>query len=72
VQADLGDAHQKLGMTEGMIHELRSQCQQQTNELRFLRTSITEGEARKGLLEHELETSRENTARLESQLQERL
>lgn len=72
LQADLGDAHKKLGMAEGIIHELRSQRQQQSDELRFIRTSVAEGEARKSLLEYELAACRENTARLESQLQERL
>lgn len=70
LQADLGDAHQKSGVAEGMLHELRTRCQQQTDELQFLRTIVAEGEAQKGLLEHELAACRESVARLESELQE--
>lgn len=72
LQADLGDAHQKSGMAEGMLHKLRTRSQQQTDELKLLRTTVAEGETQKGLLEHELEACRENVAKLESQLQERL
>ena len=72
LQADLGAAHQKSGVAEGMLHELRTRCQQQTDELNLLRTTVAEGETQKGLLEHELAACRENVARLESQLQERL
>ena len=72
IQAALGDAQQKSGLTEGMLRELRMQCQQQTDELKLLRKTFAEGEARKGLLEHELATCRENVSRLERKLQESL
>ena len=69
LQADLGEAHQKSGVAEGMLHELRTLCQQQTDDLILLRTTVAEGDARKGMLEHELAACRENAARHESQLQ---
>lgn len=72
LQAALGDAQQKSGVAEGMLRELRMQCQQQTDELKLLRTTFAEGEARKGLLEHELAACRENVSRLESKPQESL
>lgn len=72
LQADLGDAHQKAGVAEGMLHELRTRCQQQTDELQFLHTTAAESDARKGLLEHELAACLENVARLESELRQRL
>jgi chromosome segregation ATPase len=72
LQADLGAANQKSGVAEGMLHELRKRCKQLTDELQFLRTTVSEGEARKGFLEHELAACRQTVARFESQLQERL
>lgn len=71
LQAALGDAQQKAGVADGMLRELRTQCQQQTDELKFLRTTVAEGEARKRLLEHELAACRESVSRLERKLQER-
>lgn len=70
LQSDLGDAHQKSGVAEGMLQELRAQCQQQTEELQFLRTTLPEAEARNGLLKHDLVACQESVARLESELQQ--
>lgn len=69
LQAELGDVYQKSGVAEGMLQELRVRCQQETEELQFLRTAVAEGEARKGLLENDLATCRGSAARLESELQ---
>ena len=70
IQTDLGEAHQKWGVAEGMLHELRTLCQQQAVDLIFLRTTVAEGDARKSLLERELAACRENVARLDSFLRE--
>lgn len=69
---DLGEAQQKCGLAEGMLQELRTLCQQQTDDLILLRTAIAESDARKGMLELELAACREDVSRLESQLQEML
>lgn len=72
LQTELSEARQKLGLAEGMLHELRTQCQQQTDELILSRTTVAECDTRKGLLEHELAACRDNVAKLERQLQELL
>lgn len=68
LQADLSEAHQKSGVAEGMLQELRTICQQQTEELQVLRKTVAEGEARKVLLEHDLTSCRESVAKLENEL----
>lgn len=70
IQAELSGALQKSGMLDGMLQEQRTLCQQQTDELQFLRTTVSESEARKGLLEQELAACRKSKARLESELQQ--
>ena len=70
IQTDLGEANQKWGVAEGMLHELRTLCQQQAVDLILLRTTVAEGDARKSLLERELAACRENVARLDSFLRE--
>lgn len=70
LQADLADTRQKLGVAEGMLQELRALRQQQTDELKLLRTTVAESDSRKNLLEHELAASLENVARLESGLKQ--
>jgi chromosome segregation ATPase len=70
LQADLDSAHQKSGMAEGMLLELRTRYQQQTEESKLLRTTVAEHETEKGLLKYELAACRENVAKLERQLQE--
>ena len=54
LHADVGDARQKLGVAEGMLQEMRTRCQHQAEELQSLRTSLSEGEIRKSLLERDL------------------
>lgn len=72
LQADVGDARQKLGVAEGMLQEMRTRCQHQAEELQSLRTSLSEGEIRKSLLERDLTVCRESLARLEDELQRRI
>lgn len=68
---ELGDARQKLGATEGMLHEMRTRCQQQAEELQSLHIIILNGEAQKALLERDLRIYQENTGRLEKELQQK-
>lgn len=70
LQADLGGARQKIGVAEGMLQEIRTQCQQQTEELQSLRTIVAEGETRKSLLERELTACQEKIVLLEEELQQ--
>ena len=70
LQTELGEARQKWALAEGMLHELRTRCQQQTDELILSRTTVAESDARKDLLEHELAACRKNAVKLQRQLQE--
>lgn len=71
LQAELGGALQKSGVLDGMLQEIRTRCKQQSDELRFLRTTVSEAESRKGLLEQELTACRDLVVRLEGELQQR-
>lgn len=68
--AALGDARQNVGVAEGMLNEMRSQRQQQTEELQSLRATVAEGETRKIMLERDLTATRDNLAKVEKELQQ--
>lgn len=70
LQADLGTARQNVGVAEGMLHEMRTRCQQQVEELQSQRASIAEGETRKSLQERDLTACRGRLAEVEKELQQ--
>jgi len=68
LQADLCDARQKVGVGEGMLQEMRTQSQQQADELQSLRALIVERETQNSFLECDLTARRERIAELEGEL----
>lgn len=70
LQAELGGARQNVGVAEGMLYEMRTQCQHQVEELQSLRLNIAECETRKSLLERDLAASRDRLAKVEKELQQ--
>lgn len=64
LQHDLTAGQRQAGLTEGMLQEMRTRCQQQHDELLSLRTLVTEGKTRQGFLENELNVCRKNLAKL--------
>jgi chromosome segregation ATPase len=70
ILVDLGAARQNVGVAEGMLHEMRSQCQHQADELQLLRATVAEGETRKSMLERDLTASWDNLAKVEKELQQ--
>jgi chromosome segregation ATPase len=72
LQADLGDARQKLGEAEGTLQEIRLTLKSQADELQSLRKAVADGESRKILLEHDLAACREDAEKLALEWQQRL
>ncbi|TXT27864.1 MAG: exopolysaccharide biosynthesis protein [Rhodocyclaceae bacterium] len=70
LQKELGAARQNAGVAEGTLQEMRAIYQQQTEQLQSLRTALSEGEAQRTVLEHDLMASREKVAILEKELQQ--